>query len=116
MSRPRRVLFVCEGNLHRSPTAETLYASTTGLHVRSAGTSALSRSEVTEELLEWADIVCVMESWLAKVLKRRFPGKLDQKTVLELDVPDMFEWMEPELVELLKKQLTPHLGPPETPA
>jgi predicted protein tyrosine phosphatase len=113
MSRPKHVLFVCEGNLHRSPTAEELYASTKGLRVRSAGTSSLARSEIDEELLDWADVVCVMEPRLLKVLKRRFPDQLAGKSVVALDIPDDFQRMQPELVALLTNQLTPHLGPPE---
>jgi len=112
MSRPRRVLFVCEGNLHRSPTAEELYASTKGLKVRSAGTSSLARTEIDEDLLDWADVVCVMETRLVKVLKRRFPVQMATKTVLGLNIPDNFQRMQPELVAMLTEQLTPHLGPP----
>ena len=112
MSRPKRVLFVCEGNLHRSPTAEELYASTAGLKVCSAGTSALARRELDEELLDWADVVCVMEARLLKVLKRRFPDQMAAKTVVELNIPDNFQRMQPELIAILTEQLIPHLGPP----
>jgi predicted protein tyrosine phosphatase len=112
MPRPRRILFVCEGNLHRSPTAEAVYCSTKGLHVRSAGTSPQARTEVTEELLEWADVVFVMESHIAKLLKRRFPEQTQAKPIHSLDIPDDFQRMQPELVALLTERLTPHLGPP----
>jgi predicted protein tyrosine phosphatase len=112
MSRPKRVLFVCEGNLHRSPTAEQLYASTAGLRVRSAGTSPLARRELDEELLDWADVVCAMEPRITKILKRRFPDQMAAKDVLELNIPDNFQRMQPELLALLVEQLTPHLGTP----
>src|SRR6185437_15723085 len=39
----KRVLFVCEGNIHRSRTAEVLYGDTPGLEVRSAGLANSAR-------------------------------------------------------------------------
>lgn len=53
----KHVLFVCEGNLHRSPTAEQLYSTTPEIKARSAGLSYVARTQVTEELLDWADVV-----------------------------------------------------------
>src|SRR5262245_53809856 len=107
---PLRVLFVCEGNLHRSPTAEQLYAGTPGIDARSAGLSHLARTQVTEELLEWADVVFVMERRLEKMLRRRFPGAACE--VICLDIPDDYQWMQPELLEVLTERLLLHLGPP----
>jgi len=115
MSRRKHVLFVCEGNLHRGPTAEALYASNTGLKVRSAGTSSLARTEIDEELIEWADIVCVLEPRIERILHRRFPDLLAEKKVLVLHIPDDYQRMQPELIAILTEQLTPHLGPPERP-
>jgi predicted protein tyrosine phosphatase len=112
MARSKRVLFVCEGNRHRSPTAEAVYSTTAGLKPRLAGTSPLSRTEVTEELLDWADLVFVMESALAKVLARRFPDQTADKLIHSLDIPDDFQRMQPELIALLTERLTPYLGPP----
>jgi predicted protein tyrosine phosphatase len=113
MSRPKHILFVCEGNLHRGPTAEELYRSAPGLKTRSAGTSSLARVEIDEELLEWADVVCVMEPRVAKTLKRRFPDQLTSKTMILLDIPDDYQRMQPELIAILTERLTPHLGPPD---
>lgn len=64
MAKAKRVLFVCEGNQHRSPTAERLYAVTPGVKTRPAGLSDLARVQVTDELLAWADVVFVMEQRL----------------------------------------------------
>lgn len=112
MPRARRILFVCEGNLHRSPTAERLYAETPGLRVRSAGLSSLARVQLNPELLDWADTVFVMESRLAKLIRRRFAGLFADENLICLDVPDDFQFQQPELIALLKSVLTPHLGPP----
>ena len=112
MTTVRRVLFVCEGNLHRSPTAEKLYASTPGVETRSAGLSPFARVQVTEELLEWADVVFVMERRLARMLKRRFEPWPAGKEVVCLEIPDDYQRMQVELLAVLTERLTPHLGPP----
>ena len=115
MAKRRRVLFVCEGNRHRSPTAERLYGTTPGIKSRSAGTSPVARVEVTEEQLEWADVVFVMEPALELTLRRRFADALVGKEVVCLNVPDDFQFGQPELVALLTERLTPHLGAPGVP-
>lgn len=112
VARARRVLFVCEGNLHRSPTAERLYATTPGIRTRSAGLSDLARVQVTDELLTWADIVFVMERRLLRLLRRRFATAMTDKPLVCLDVPDDFQWGQSELVAILTERLAPHLGPP----
>jgi predicted protein tyrosine phosphatase len=108
----RHVLFVCEGNLHRSPTAQRLYADTPGIVARSAGLSDLARVRVTEELIAWADVVIVMERRLVKMLRRRFRQALGDREVIDLDVPDDYQFMQPELLALLRERLGPLLGPP----
>src|SRR4051794_29464171 len=109
---PRHVLFVCEGNLHRSPTAERLYAATPGLVTRSAGLSPLARVQVCAEVLAWAEVVFVMERRLRKLLRLRFGPFLAGKEVVCLDVPDDYQADQPELVAILAERLTPYLGPP----
>jgi predicted protein tyrosine phosphatase len=108
----RRVLFVCEGNLHRSPTAARLDADTPGLKARSAGLSPVARVQVTEDLLAWADVVFVMERRLRAVLRRRFPQALAGKELVCLTVRDDYQFMQPELLAVLAERLEPFLGPP----
>jgi predicted protein tyrosine phosphatase len=107
----KRALFICEGNLHRSPTAERVYAATPGVNARSAGLSPLARTQVTDELLAWADVVFVMERRLARMLRRRFGSALADKEVVCLAVPDDYQFMQPELMAVLEERLTPYLGP-----
>jgi len=108
----RRVLFVCEGNIHRSPTAERLYASTPGIKARSAGLSPLARRQVTEELLAWADVVFVMERRLVAMLRRRFREALDGKELVCLAIPDDYQFLQSELRTILVERLAPYLGQP----
>lgn len=112
MARAKRVLFVCEGNLHRSPTAERMYLNTPGLKVRSAGLSSLARVQVTVELLAWADVVFVMERRLKRLIRQRFGPMPEGEGLICLDVPDDFQADQPELVTLLAERLLPHLGSP----
>jgi len=114
VARAKRGLFVCEGNLHRSPTAERLYANTPGVKARSAGLSPLARVQLTDELLAWADVVFVMERRLRGMLRRRFATVMEGKELVCLEVPDDFQFQQPELVAILTERLTPHLGQPFT--
>src|SRR5947207_2507146 len=106
--KSRRVLFICEGNLHRSPTAQALYAHTPELKVRSAGTSPLARVQVTEELLAWADDLFVMDRGVARSLRRRFP-QLAARVLVCLEVADEYQYLQPELVAVLRERLEPYL-------
>lgn len=110
----RRILFVCEGNLHRSPTAEHLYSQTPGLSVQSAGLSPSARKQVTEELVEWSDVIFVMEKRLRRMMQRRFDSALAGKSLVCLEIPDDFQFQQPELLTILTDRLTPHLGPPQS--
>jgi predicted protein tyrosine phosphatase len=112
MARSRRVLFVCEGNLHRSPTAERLYSLTPGIDARSAGLSGLARVQVTDELLAWTDAVVLMERRLWALVRRQFAVGAAGKQVICLRVRDHFQFMQPERLAILTDQLSPHLGPP----
>ena len=114
MAKAVRALFVCEGNRHRSPTAERLYATTPGVKARSAGLSPLARVEVTDELLEWADVVFVMDDRLERLIRKRFALAIDGKKLVCLAIPDDFQFMQPELLALLTERLVPHLGEPRS--
>jgi predicted protein tyrosine phosphatase len=113
MSRKsRRVLFVCEGNRHRSPTAEKVYRAVPGLRTKSAGVSPLARVRLTEELIEWADLVVVMDDYVLNLVRNAFGGRLDEAAVVCIDVPDEYQRMEPALVQVLIERLAPHIGQP----
>lgn len=64
---------------------------------------------MTADHLEWADIVFVMERAHRAKLQRRFGARLKGVRVVCLDIPDEYDFMQPELVALLKKRVGPHL-------
>ncbi len=107
----RRILFICEGNIHRSRTAADLYANTPGLEVASAGLANSARIQVCDELLQWADDIFVMEDRLITLVRRRFNASLGDKELVCLGVPDDFQYMQPELCSLLVAKLSTYLGP-----
>ena len=108
---PKRLLFVCTANQHRSRTAEALFRRTSRYEARSAGTDVSPREPeeqpVTEELLSWADVVFVMEPYHRDVLHERFPGRAPK--IVVLDIEDRYLRGDPDLVRTLKKRVSPHL-------
>lgn len=90
-----KVLFICSRNQWRSPTAEQVFRRHPALAVRSAGTSASARKQVSHLELAWADVVIVMES--------KHKSRL-------LAIPDDYRFMDTELVELLEAAVPPLLG------
>src|SRR6266481_9457168 len=98
----RRVLFVCGRNKLRSPTAEQIFSSYPGLEVASAGLNDDSVTPVSAELLEWANVIFVMEKIHRARLSRRYGKHLRKQRIICLDIPDKFEYMDEGLVRLLK--------------
>ncbi|MEG4249058.1 methyltransferase domain-containing protein [Microcoleus sp. Pol10D4] len=94
-------------------TAEKICQKVSGYSVRSAGTEKGARIRVTEGLLGWADLIFVMEKRHGDRLRSKFPESLEGKKVICLQIPDNYEYMEPELVELLQAKLNPYMGIPE---
>ena len=103
------VLFICGKNRLRSPTAEQLFANRPGFVTASAGLSHDADNPVTAELLSWADIVFVMERAHRTRLSAKFKAHLHGKRVICLEIPDEYEFMAPELVQLLNARVLRHL-------
>lgn len=104
------VLFVCSRNQWRSPTAEKVWRSHPGLSVRSGGTSASARRRVTESDLRWAEVVIVMEDEHKARLRADFRRVLGDKPIHVLGIPDEYRFMDPELVEELRRSVGALLG------
>ena len=104
------VLFVCSRNQWRSPTAEKVWRSHPALVVRSAGTSPNARHHVSEQDLRWAETIFVMEEKHKSRLMAEFGRIVEGKPVHVLDIPDEYKYMDPELVEELKRSVGSVLG------
>lgn len=102
-----KVLFVCSGNIDRSPTAEGMFKTRPDLEVMSAGTSLLARRRVTRQLVEWADKIFVMEQKHADRLESLEPRA--RAKIVVLNIPDEYHRNNPELIRLLNERVTPYL-------
>lgn len=103
------VLFLCSQNKLRSPTAEQVFDGYPGIACSSAGLNRDAENPLTPELLEWAELIFVMEKAQRSRLTERFREHLHDKRVVCLNIPDNYRYMQPELVALLEKKVTPHL-------
>ncbi len=108
----KHVLFVCSQNRLRSPTAEQVFASWPGIEVASAGTDPNAEQPLSPELLQWADLIFLMESAHRRKLSARFRTSLKDQRLIVLGIPDNYRFMEPALVELLKDRVTRYLPAP----
>jgi predicted protein tyrosine phosphatase len=97
------VLFVCSRNQWRSPTAEQVWRRITGVNVRSAGTSPKAKRSVSAADLQWADVIFVMEPKHKQRLQADFRQCLSGKRVEVLGIPDDYQFMDPELVEIFEE-------------
>ncbi len=104
-----RVLFLCSQNRLRSPTAERVFEGRPGLEVESAGLNNDAHVPVTPELIAWAELIFVMEKKHLTKLSKRFRAHLRSKRVICLNIPDEYEFMQPELVSLLETRVSPQL-------
>lgn len=89
----KRVLFLCSRNRLRSPTAEQVFSAQAGIEVTSAGLDNDADVPCTPEVIEWADIVFVMEKNHRTKLTRRFKKYLKNARVICLDIPDHYGYM-----------------------
>lgn len=103
----KHVLFICSQNRLRSPTAEQIFSNRPGFEVASAGLNSEAETPVSKELLEWADVIFVMERSHRDKLSRKFRAHLKTQRIICLDIPDQFEYMDPVLVRLLEAKVSP---------
>jgi predicted protein tyrosine phosphatase len=104
-----KVLFICSANKLRSPTAEAVFSRYEGIEASSAGVNVDAKTTVSADLVEWADVVVTMEQHHASFLQERFGYLLRRRRVAVLGIPDHYQYMDPELVRLLKEKVEPKL-------
>jgi predicted protein tyrosine phosphatase len=101
------LLFICSKNQWRSPTAELLFKNHAVHQARSAGTSEKARIRVSQRLINWADIIFVMERKHQQILKQRF--QTNDIQLIVLDIEDNYQFNDPELINILKNSLHRYL-------
>lgn len=98
----KRALFICSQNRLRSPTAEQIFASWPNVETDSAGLGGDATIPLSTEQIEWANIIFVMEKAHRNRLSLKFRSHLNGKRIICLDIPDEYEFMQPELIKLLQ--------------
>lgn len=104
-----RLLFICSQNKLRSPTAETIYSSIPGVEARSVGLNSNASSPISLDDIEWADLIFVMEQTHLNKLRKAFGKNSDKKRIFVLNIPDDYDYMQPELIELIQERVDPIL-------
>ena len=106
------VLFICSKNEWRSRTAETIFRKETRFRAKSAGTSRTARIRVSVSLIDWADLIFVMEPHHKERLLELYGGPVDKEIVV-LHIPDEYQYMDEELISELQDSVSYHLSDSE---
>ena len=104
-----RLLFLCSQNKRRSLTAEKLFDGQNGHQARSAGTENNAHIKLTPGLVGWADIIFSMEKKHVRRLKEKYSDIIIDKTVICLNIPDDYSYMDDDLCELLESVVPEYL-------
>ena len=86
-----------------------MFAKRPDLDVRSAGTSGEALVPVNQRMLEWADTIFIMEREQRQALESMFPNHPALERLICLDIPDDYQFLQPELVTLLEARVQAHL-------
>jgi len=95
------IFFICNQGKNRSKTAAQLFSG----RFQAASSGLYSHMPVTESQLSQADVVVVMEEKHRTEIAKRFPLIYMQKRILVLDIPDIYRYGQPALVQLLKSRI-----------
>lgn len=108
----KRVLAVCTAGLLRSPTLARILTCDYGYNSRSCGSNPRAALIfINENLVQWADKIYFLDLdnytetlYNFNTMSEEFLTNLKEKSHV-LGVPDIYEYMQPELVEVLKGKL-----------
>jgi predicted protein tyrosine phosphatase len=104
MTERPNVLVVCGRNKKRSRTAEFIFKNDHRFSVRSAGLSPKSDRKISENDLNWADLVFVMETEQRAKIKEVY-RHIELPKIEILHIPDDYEFMDEELIEILSDRI-----------
>ena len=99
-----RILFICTVNRMRSATAYEIYKDDPRFEVDSAGTDIRAATPLEEWHMEWADAIVVMEKMHRNTIRERFPQLYERKPIVCLYIEDIYDFMQPELVAILREK------------
>lgn len=105
-----KLLFVCSANKQRSKTAEDYFASKYGSHeFLSAGTNLKicrkeGTTELSEDLLQWAEVVYVMERRHLEQIQKH-TGSTYYSKIKVLGIPDIYKYYDGGLISILEEKV-----------
>ncbi len=105
----KKLLFVCSGNRLRSATAEAVFSEYEGVEAIGAGTNNDAVTPVSGDLIEWADVILVMETIHRDKISTKHKKLLKGKHLVVLDIPDNYKRMQPELIQLLETKVSKYV-------
>lgn len=82
-----------------------MFATWPGVETDSAGLGGDASVPLSTEQIAWSNIIFVMEKAHRTRLSMRFKPYLNGKRVICLDIPDDYEYMQPELIKLLEAKV-----------
>ncbi len=98
------ILVVCGKNKRRSRTAEYIFKNDSRFNIRSVGLSPKSDRKISEKDLLWSDLILVME-YSQRVQISELYRSLELPKIEVLDIEDDYEFMDEELIEILKERI-----------
>lgn len=101
-------LVVCGKNKKRSRTAEFIFKNDNRFAIRSVGVNPKSNRKITEKDIEWSDLILVMEKEHQQKIKKLY-AYLELPTIEVLDIPDEYEFMDEELIEILTEKINSYI-------
>ena len=104
-----RALFVCSAGLLRSATAATI-GTQLGMNTRSCGSSPYALIPISANLIAWADTIYFVNQDNYNQVMLDFYGQVGSLMQLEVksvvwDIEDDYEYMHPELVAKIHREL-----------
>lgn len=75
------LLFVCSENRLRSPTGEEIFSQYEGVEAIGCGTNSDAETTISGDLIEWANIIFVMEKSHRNKVSKKFRELVKNKTV-----------------------------------
>ena len=80
-----------------------------GFNTASAGLNKSARTVVSVRLLEWSNLIFVMENIHRDKIMQRFKKHLGGRPLVCLDIQDNYGFMDESLIAELKHKVTPYL-------
>ena len=108
MTMRPNILVVCGRNKKRSRTAEYIFKNDSRFNIRSVGLSPKAERKISENDLNWASLVFVMENKQREKVREIYKH-LQLPKIEILNISDDYEFMDEELVDMLVERINQSL-------